>query len=159
MSVSWQTWRENLNSYNWQRKSTAKPWRKMWIVLCKPCLLPFLFFCYSILSIFVVSLKAQQERELRQMKFELEEMKKQKVKMIRKMKEDTSIRKVTDARKERYMCVYIHTPCLTTCVQLCTPSCLSTVCPVLSSLSSPFLNLHLHVLSSQRAVQDEKGEP
>lgn len=53
-------------------------------------------------------LKAQQERELRQMKFELEEMKKQKVKMIRKMKEDTSIRKVTDARKERYMCVYIH---------------------------------------------------
>lgn len=44
------------------------------------------------------------------------------------------------------MCVY--TPCLTTCVQLYTPSFLSTVCPVLSSLSSPFLNLHLHVMYS-----------
>ena len=36
------------------------------------------------------------------MKIELEEMKKQKVKMIRKMKDDTSSRKITDARKERY---------------------------------------------------------
>ena len=39
------------------------------------------------------------------MKIELEEMKKQKVKMIRKMKDDTSSRKVTDARKERCVCV------------------------------------------------------
>lgn len=37
------------------------------------------------------------------MKIELEEMKKQKVKMIRKMKDDTSSRKITDARKERYV--------------------------------------------------------
>ena len=39
------------------------------------------------------------------MKLELEELKKQKVKMMRKVREDTSLRKITDARKER--CVLV----------------------------------------------------
>ena len=66
----------------------------------------FQFLAFSsVISFSSSSFQAQQERELRQMKIELEEMKKQKVKMIRKMKDDTSSRKVTDARKERCVCV------------------------------------------------------
>ena len=37
------------------------------------------------------------------MKVELEEMKKQKVKMMRKVREDTNLRKITDARRERWV--------------------------------------------------------
>ena len=35
------------------------------------------------------------------MKLELEELKKQKVKMMRKVREDTNLRKINDARRER----------------------------------------------------------